>query len=131
MRDFTTKQRRFIEAYSGNTTQAAADAGYSGNRKTLEAVGHKLLANTRIAAAIRKREEKRERPLIANREERQRFWSTTLRDPSIPLNERLRASELLGKSELDFGQRLAGSDGDVLKIASTVRFVDADAHTED
>jgi hypothetical protein len=39
---------------------------------------------------------------IANRTQRQAFWSRTMNDPATKMADRLRASELLGKSEADF-----------------------------
>jgi hypothetical protein len=47
-----------------------------------------------------------ERPRVAGREERQAFWTATLRDPARPMDERLRASELLARSEADFVTRV-------------------------
>ena len=37
MNKLTTKQKKFIEAYDGNATQAAIDAGYS--KKTAGVIG--------------------------------------------------------------------------------------------
>ncbi|MDP3238682.1 MAG: hypothetical protein Q8N26_38185 [Myxococcales bacterium] len=47
-----------------------------------------------------------ERPKVANREERQAFWTAILRDDGRPMDERLRASELLARSEADFITRV-------------------------
>ena len=44
--------------------------------------------------------------MIASREERQTFWTAILRDPETELRDRLRASELLGRSEGDFLERV-------------------------
>lgn len=48
------KQQRFVEAYisTGNGTQAARDAGYSGNDNTLGTTAHKLLQRPAVKAAI-------------------------------------------------------------------------------
>lgn len=56
----TPKQQRFVDEYlvDLNATQAAIRAGYSA--KTAEVQGPRLLGNVRIAAAIRKRQEKRQ-----------------------------------------------------------------------
>ena len=40
--------------------------------------------------------------LIANRVQRQQFWTEVMKNPEASLADRLRASELLGKSEADF-----------------------------
>ncbi len=47
-----------------------------------------------------------DRASVANREERQAFWTSILRDESRPMSERLRASELLARSEADFVTRV-------------------------
>jgi phage terminase small subunit len=93
-------QQRFIEAYAGNATEAALAAGYS--PKTAEVQGCRLLKNVNIAKAIRKREAKAIRSTVATRVERQEFWSSTMRDGEAEMRERLKASELLGRSEGDF-----------------------------
>ena len=97
----TTKQRRFIEAYEGNATQAAIKAGYS--PKWADRQAHTLIEKNReIREAIQKREEQQRSELIADRTKRQMFWSRIMNDESESMATRLRASELLGKSEGDF-----------------------------
>ena len=96
----TVRQERFVEAYNGNATQAMIDAGFS--KKSAASNVDKILKNTEIQAAIQNREKERNSAAIATREERQTFWTSVLRDPETELRDRLRASELLGKSEGDF-----------------------------
>ena len=100
----TKKQQKFIQAYSGNAADAARAAGYSS--RTAKAIGFELLTKPDIADAIREREKERTDSMIATREERQTFWTSVLRDPETELRDRLRASELLGKSEGDFLERV-------------------------
>lgn len=100
----TVRQKRFIEAYNGNASEAARQAGYS-ERWSASNID-KILKNTEIRAAIQQREQERTDSMIATREERQRFWTTILRDPETDLRDRLRASELLGKSEGDFLEKM-------------------------
>jgi phage terminase small subunit len=110
-RELTTRQRAFVEAYDGNGTQAARVAGYSGSDNTLSVTASELLRNPRIVEAIREREASR-RPhspvalVIATRQERQAFWTKVMNDGEAELSARLKASELLGKSEGDFLERL-------------------------
>lgn len=47
-----------------------------------------------------------ERPRVANRDERQAFWTAVLPDDGRPMDERLRASERLFRSEADFITRV-------------------------
>ena len=50
------KQRKFLNEYliDFNATQAAKRAGYAGDDNTLSTIGHKLLRNAEISAAIKK-----------------------------------------------------------------------------
>jgi len=105
---FTTKQQRFIDFYDGNATGAARKAGYlQAERSGLQNVG-----NYRILAEIKKREQKRNNKHIMSREERQEFWTEMLKTAEKD-SDRLKASELLGRSEADFtdNKRISGPDG--------------------
>ena len=120
----TAKQRRFIDAYDGNGTQAAIAAGYS--PKTARAIAKENLTKPHILAEIKSRETVRCTPLIASRAERQQFWSSVMRDDGQQMRDRLKAAELLGKSEADFVERqeITGRDGAPLLDGVTVRFVE-------
>ena len=106
----TAKQQRFVDAYDGNATKAAIAAGYS--EKTAYSAGQRLLKNVEILTAIQERENRRIQPLIMTREERQTMWSEIARDKGERTQDRLKASELLGKSEADFVERqeISGPD---------------------
>ena len=108
------RQRAFVEAYCGNATEAAVAAGYSAKYAGRNA--DKLLKNTKVQEALKEREDKRIASLIATREERQRFWTTLMRDEDRKEVDRLKASELLAKSEGDFLERreLTGPNGSPL-----------------
>jgi len=114
----TPKQARFVEAYTGNATEAARLAGFKGDDATLAVQGGRLLRNAQVVTALKLRETKRTAPLIATREDRQRFWTEVMQDTAVDMNHRLRAAELLGKSNADFIDRheLTGKDGEALSI---------------
>ena len=119
---FTVKQQRFIDFYAGNGADAARKAGYKGNNKTLEAQGRQNLANPRINKLIKARETKRNNPGIKNREERQQFWSNMMDSAEKP-SDALKASELLGRSEADFTDKVDNThklDAGVMSIAVKV-----------
>lgn len=120
----TAKQRRFVEAYTGNATAAAIAAGYS--EKTARFMGHENLTKPYILAEIKARDTIRSTPLIASRAERQQFWSSVMRDKDQQMRDRLKAAELLGKSEADFVERqeITGRDGAPLLDGITVKFVE-------
>lgn len=107
-RRLNEKQRRFVEAYAGeaagNATTAARLAGYSGNTKSLQAAGSRLLSNVMIIQALERISEGD--PLVATRKDRQRFWTEVMEGrKKAGMKERLKASELLGKSQRDFIER--------------------------
>lgn len=103
----TLKQQRFIQFYDGNATQAAIKAGYS--KKTAYAIGVENLSKPQLASAIAKRNAKQDAPKIATRADRQKFWSDVMHDVTQDMNYRLKAAELLGKSEADFTEKLQHS----------------------
>lgn len=123
----TAKQQRFVDAYSGNATEAARLAGYAGSAEVLGQVGAENLKKPQIAAAIAKRESKVTKKLIATREQRQEFWSRVMLGPTdgepktlddlCEMKDRLKASELLGKSEADFTEKLDHSGNLTVSIA--------------
>ena len=102
----TAKQQAFVEAYAGNATDAARKAGYTGNDKTLGVTGSRLLANASVAAAINSRAAPARTSRILSREELQAFWSDVAMDVNNTMNDRLRASELHGKSMTMFQQKV-------------------------
>lgn len=134
-RGLSVKQRRFIEAYDGNATAAAIAAGYS--PKTARLQGHKNITKDNILEAIQSRENKRMESTILTREERQAFWSDIIRNEDEKnIMAKLKASELLAKSEGDFLDRheLTGKDGAPLDVAPRkviLSFEDAPEWTDD
>lgn len=140
----TKKHRIFVEAFSGDVVDAMKQAGFTGAPGYLEQEGNKLLKNPTIREAISERSRYIASTIktIATREERQKFWTDIMRneDPNahpeitpdgvskppenIPLSMRLKASELLGKSETDFIEKIDVhhnlSLSDVIKEAYTI-----------
>lgn len=100
----TEKQRLFVQCYVGNATEAATKAGYSKNR--CSEIGYQLLQKTSVKDAIRKRQEIEERPNILGRQELQAFWSEVATSSEQDMKDRLKASELLGKSDAMFTDNL-------------------------
>lgn len=119
----TTKQRRFVEVYDGNGTEAARLAGYTGTDAALRVTASRLLANGSIATAIQQRHAVEESRLIADRQKRQAFWTTVMQDKDEEMRTRLRASELLGRSEADFVERHehTGAQGGPIEMSASER----------
>lgn len=124
-RPLTEKQRKFVEAFTGNATDAARKAGYKGSDGVLAQVGSENLRKPEIAAALKERSQKATAALIANRQARQEFWTKSMNDVGADLRDRLRASELLGKSEADFIERHEHS-GAVIVVENPFADVGAD-----
>ena len=97
------KQLTFIDLFDGNGTEAARAAGYS----TPETAGKRCLQNVQIRTAIEERRKKEIKPEVMTRIERQAWWTKIILDETQSMKDRLRASELLGKSEGDFLDRIA------------------------
>ena len=110
MRKLSFKESKFIEHYcgdcNGNGTESYKQAGYAASNDNIAgANSHKLLQKNKIIAAIEAKMaeiSKKNDIIILNRLQRQQFWSEMLADKSLSASDRLRASELLGKSEADF-----------------------------
>lgn len=97
----TDKQEKFIAEYlkDFNATAAAKRAGYSA--KTAYATGHYLLKNAEIKKII----QAEKTAAIADRFQREKFWSDTMLNKEEKMLNRLKASELLAKANGDFLDR--------------------------
>ncbi len=110
----TPKQQAFVDAYDGNGTAAARAAGYSGSDATLAQVASENLRKPEVLAAIQARSQVSSQVRrdiakathIASRAERQAFWTQVMIDGSQKMSDRLKAAELLGRSEADFTEKL-------------------------
>lgn len=123
------KKRLFVEAYDEeNPVIAMRVAGFQGTDSYLKNKAKELVADPHIQKAIEERNRYLEgtQKVIATRAERQAFWTAILRNDAsklniepeydsaglpkpvgnIPLAQRIKASELLGKSETDFVDRV-------------------------
>ncbi len=119
--NLTSKQRRFIDCYSGNATEAARLAGYAHPQSQ----GQRLLNNVEIKKAIAEREQHESRTQILTRQERQEMWTRIAsgKEPDrklvngevieipVAMRHRLKALECLAKSEGDFMTNLNLSTG--------------------
>jgi hypothetical protein len=92
----TSIEKHFVQLYDGGVTPRAQLCEIIGCvPETLS----NLLRRPHVLEAIKNRSiEEKLAPLVADREELQVFWTQTLRDPCIPNKDRLKASELLGKT---------------------------------
>ena len=114
MGDLTDRQKKFVKFYDGNATQAAIKAGFS--KKTAAAHSSRLLRNVKIKKAIKSRTDKIDAPIIASRLDRQKFWTDMMQAQMKDDGDRLKASELLGRSEGDFTEKIQHSGGVVMAM---------------
>lgn len=105
----TVKQQRFVEAYDGNGTAAARAAGYRGSDAVLGTVAYENLKKPEIKAAIEARAQPATERRLLKRTARQDFWAEVAENEKETTANRLRASELLGKSEADFTEKVQHS----------------------
>jgi len=115
---FSYKERRFVEYFDGNPTEAARKAGY----KTPDRRGWELIRREKIQKAIEQRESRERSPHIADRKRRQEFWTQVMEDENQQMKDRLKASEYLGRSAADFVERRehTGPDGGPIEHEHTV-----------
>lgn len=94
-----TRRERFCLEYaaSGNATQAAIAAGYS--TRTARSQGQRLLTKADIEARIEELKQETRREKIADITAIQTFWTEVLKDPNAKTADRLKASELLARSQ--------------------------------
>lgn len=98
MPKLTPKQKAFADLYiqSGNASQAAISAGYS--KKTATCIGYENLTKPYIADYIKKQNKVIESKRIANMKEVKEFWTNVLRSDENDVKDRLKASELIAKT---------------------------------
>lgn len=112
----TPKQKKFCDYYiiSGNATESAVKAGYS--KKNAYSMGHENLQKPKLIEYIRKKELPNEENRIADMVEVQEFWTEIMRDEIVRMDERLRASELIARSNGAFLDRIEQSGDLTLKV---------------
>lgn len=106
-RRLNRRQELFCQAFAagGNAAAAAREAGYS--VKAADRIGERLLRNVEVSARIKALSEENDAKLIATSRERQQLWTAIMRDTRLEPKDRLKASELLGKAQGDFLERVA------------------------
>ena len=119
----TDKQELFILEYQQdhNATQAAIRAGYS--PKTAYSQGQRLLKDPDVKEVLEADLTERKSELIATREQRQQLWTEIMYDTEQSTRDRLRASELLGKSCGDFIERIETKGEAVLDLRAQIRSI--------
>ena len=102
MAKLTEKQRRFVQHYTGNATEAAKLAGYS--EKSAHYQGCTLLKNPNVKKALDEKIAKSAEVQKDLHQELYEFWRMMMKDADGD-NNRIKASELLAKAESMFIQK--------------------------
>lgn len=102
--ELTEKQKRFIDFYiqTGNATESCRLAGYRGNN--LDRIGYENLR--KLENYIKPRIEELDLSRTATLEDIFIYWTNTMNDNNIRISDRLRASELLTKSQGAFVEKM-------------------------
>lgn len=103
----TAKQQLFADVHNGNTTEAAKIAGLSRGYASRLMMDVAKSSTEPSALAVQDAIKARnvDNPKIMTRERRQELWTIWTEGEEKPTSEQLKASELLGKSELDFTEK--------------------------
>jgi phage terminase small subunit len=131
--DLTPKQKAFAEHYAacGNATESARLAGY----KQPHVQGAQTLENLRVIEYIESLTKPAQNKRILTAQERQEWWTSVIlgHEPDADFKDRLKASELLGKSQADFvdRQELTGKGGGPVKTISKIELVPFSHDAED
>ena len=100
------RQKAFCEYFvaSGNATESAVKAGYS--EKYAGQNSDKLLKNTNIQIYIEELNKKVKDKRIADITEVKEFWTDVLRNNDAKMQDRLKASEYIAKTNGAFLEKL-------------------------
>ncbi|KKM05812.1 hypothetical protein LCGC14_1750360 [marine sediment metagenome] len=102
-RPLTNKRIHFCAEYTtnGHNASQAYKTAFPRVVSGWNAHGARLIAKDSIKQEISRIEAEYKAEYVADRQERQHFWTQTMKT-APNMNDRLRASELLGKSQCDF-----------------------------
>ena len=116
MASITAKQKMFADEYikTGNAKQSYINAGYSARGNAAEAAASRLLRNVKVRDYIRQRNKELDRDTIADMQEVKEFWTNILRNKAADSKDRLKASELIAKTNGAFLDRIENSG--IIKI---------------
>lgn len=111
MNKLTGKQKAFVEAYAdpnsktcNNAYQSALAANYS--VATAKQACVIVVENCSVKPAIEAYLVRMKAKTVATRQQRQQFWTDVYQVKTNNMADRLRASELLGRSEADFTDKI-------------------------
>jgi phage terminase small subunit len=117
-RGLTAKQATFVREYlvDFNASKACVRAGYT--TRNPSRVGPELLGKTCVAEAIAKLRDKADSRAVATARELRELWSEFARNPEMSAKDRLKATELLGRTKAMFVDRkeISGKGGAPIQV---------------
>jgi phage terminase small subunit len=121
MANITAKQKMFADEYikTGNAKQSYISAGYSARGNAAEANASRLLRNDKVLAYIKRRNQEIDKDTIADMQEVKEFWTNMLRNRAADPKDRLKASELIAKTNGAFLDRVEHS-GSIVTIVDDI-----------
>ena len=110
------KQKKFADYFikTGNAYRSAVKAGYSENYAKGNVV--KLLDNVSVKEYIEERNKLLESERIADMKEVKEFWTNTMRSDEAERKDRLKASEMIAKTNAAFVDKVEHSGEQELNI---------------
>jgi flavin-binding protein dodecin len=127
IKPLTDKRQAFVEEYCNNGYNAseAYKKAYPKVKSGWNKHASRLMTKDDIRQAIARAKASIRSITIASRMDRQGFWTTVANDDTVSMPDRLRASELLGRSEADFTDNIANTVEDQTKTLTNDEQIEA------
>ncbi len=120
--DLTPRQRKFADYYieTGSSIDAYFRAGYKARGNSAYVTAHQLLRNPKIQQYVQERNAQLSKERVADIEEVKEFWTNVVRDPESKMQDRLKASEFIAKTNGAFIDKMehTGKDGGPIEVNS-------------
>jgi len=119
----TPRQKKFADHYieMGSAIDAYYKAGYKGKNDNVAYVtAHQLLRNPKIQEYTQERNAQLSKERVADIEEVKEFWTNVVRNPETKMQDRLKASEFIAKTNGAFIEKMehTGKDGGPIEVSS-------------
>ena len=108
--ELTQKQKMFADEFvlTGNATQSYIKV-YNCSVKNAESSSSDLLRNPKVTKYIAEMNQEIKNDKIADMQEIKEFWTNTVRNDEVEMKDRIKASELIGKTNGAFIEKLEHS----------------------
>ena len=117
MNNLTVKQKAFCDYYlmSGNATQSAIKAGYS--EASAYSTAHSNLKKPEIIEYLQSFQDRTDDKRVADMNEVQAFWANTMRNEEFKIEDRLRASDLIARSNGAYLDKVENTGDIAIKVS--------------